>query len=210
MALSVTIEIGAGADSERELARRIAALESGRLNAQIGRGVGNLMAQHFFHLDGKRANALGGKRTNFYADAAKAVSSRGDAEGAVVTVAQQGIAQRIYGGVIRPRAGKYLTIPAHAEAYGRRAREFGNLEFRSIGNGRGMLFVNPNKEARSKFKRNARVEAAGDGRLKVMYWLVPQAVQKADPDVLPGESAIRATIAGVVEMAFRRRKGGAA
>jgi hypothetical protein len=207
MALSITVDISKAAlKAPAEVARRVAVLRGAALNRQIGRGVAGLFSDHFRYLDATRPNALGGNRTHFYGDAAKAVSSDGDNEGATITVAQQGIRQRLQGGTIRPGAGKkYLTIPARAEAYGRRAREFHDLKFVKLKNGRGMLVAGELTGLTGKMnKKGEVVERPGTEDGVVMYWLVPSVVQKADPSVLPPGAAIRGMVQHVIDQAFYR------
>jgi hypothetical protein len=210
MALSLHVDISKEAErAPAELQRRIAALRGARLNTQIGRGVAELFKDHLFELDRTRPNALGGKRTHFYADAAKATSSEGDDAGATITVAQQGIRQRLEGGEIRAQNGKYLTIPARAEAYGRTAREFRNLVFIKLSGDRAML-VEAN--SRDVSFRGGKAKGGKERGGLVYFWLVPSVHQKGDRTVLPAEAKIRARVLEIVNIAFRRlaRPGGAA
>jgi hypothetical protein len=89
--------------------------------------VRTLVQDHLGALDANRANQLGGKRTHFYAAAARGVSYATGSEGVDISIHQTGIAQRYFGGTIKPVNSKYLTIPADPESYGHRAGEFNNL-----------------------------------------------------------------------------------
>ncbi|MCM3413525.1 hypothetical protein [Metabacillus litoralis] len=60
-----------------------------------------------------------------------------------------------FGMTIKPKNGKYLTIPANREAKGKRAREFSDLYFLPTDNGNGLLVRNKGKD-----------------RIEVMYVLV--------------------------------------
>ena len=82
---------------------------------------------------------------------------------------QAGIAQRYFGGDIDAKAGGYLTIPALAAAYGRRAREF-DLRF--------VIFGNTGKVA--------LLDAEGE----VYYWLVRHVTQSGDATILPTEEEV--------------------
>src|SRR5712692_8801431 len=93
----------------------------------IGRAVVQLVQHHFLRLNSSRANPLGGPRSNFYAQAARNTRYDVLTDGVLVSVSQIGIRQRLEGGEILPRNAKYLALPAIAEAYGKRAREFPNL-----------------------------------------------------------------------------------
>lgn len=207
MALSIKVDVSQAAlQAPAGVRTRAAALKGARLNTQIGRGVAELFKEHFFELDRERPNALGGQRSHFYGDAAKATSSSGDESGATVTVATQGIRQRLLGGTIRAVNGKYLTIPARAEAYGKRAREFKDLRFVKLRGDRAMLVQADSQTVHFGRRKDG---AATPGSVKgglVMYWLVPSVTQGPDRSVIPSESEIRNTIGEVVQAAWQRKE----
>lgn len=204
MALTLEYDVSGLFEATRDMEARIKALQGARLNVQIGRGVANLFRDHLFKLNGQRANALGGKRTNFYSDAAKATHSSGNDSEAVVTISQQGIRQRLLGGTIRPTGGKkYLTIPARAEAYGRRAGEFQDLQFVKLKNGTAMLIAGGGTGLKLNSKGEA-VTRKGFEEGLVMFWLVPSVVQRPDRSVLPSDEAIYAAIRGTVQAAWKQ------
>jgi hypothetical protein len=209
MGLSITVDISKAAENApAEVLRRARALQGKRLNTQIARGVQQLFQKHFFALDSSRANGLGGQRTHFYADAAKATSSEGTESEAIITVAQQGIRQRRFGGTIKARPGSWLTIPARAEAYGRRAREFHDLHFVKLKNGNAMLIAGGATGLTGKFnKKGEAIERGGSEEGVVMYWLVPSITQDADPSVLPTETEVRDIVRGVINAAWQRKDG---
>lgn len=130
------------------------------------------------HLQAKNAlpNKRGWKKTNFYARARRTVTSRADTTRGVVEIALEGMRQRRFGGIIRPVNAKTIAIPALEIAYGRRAREFSNLQFRPINRGRlvGMLY------------RKA------EGRQIPVFWLLKYVTQVEDPTVLPTDDEMRA------------------
>jgi hypothetical protein len=141
-----------------------------------GRAAANTVQKHLRGLDRTRSNDLGGRRSHFYSLAALATSFTTDDQGAIVTVAHLGIAQRYYGGTIRPINAKALAIPARAEAYGRRPRDADNPQD---------LFVRPGRAGRTA------VLARRQGkRLEVWYWLVKSVTQDPDLTVLPREEEI--------------------
>jgi len=142
-------------------------LKSPELKEIIGRAARNKIRAHLFALNSSRANRLGGKRTNFYAHAARSTHHRATSDGALVSINHVGIAQRRFGGTIRPRASKMLTIPAHPAAYGRRAREIPGLK------------LVPFKKAPALMKDDT-----------VYYWLARSVTQQPDPSVLPTESEL--------------------
>ena len=93
------------------------------------------------------------------------------------------VAQKYYGGVIKPGPGKKaLAIPVNAAAYGRLARGFKGLKLVRSGKGsnRSAVLVAIGEA------KNGQKRAVGE----VMFILVKQVVQKADPHTLPSDSAL--------------------
>ena len=167
-----------------------------------GSSVMRLIIDHLAGLNEERANALGGRRTHFYAKAAKATSYAVRPGGATVSISKTGFAQRLFGGEIRPVNSKYLTIPARAEAHGRRAREFDNLEILFGRNGPYALAERHFTELRwrQKTKRGKGVKsvykyaaAGADRGGGVFYWLVKSVTQDPDPTVLPQMDVLLST-----------------
>jgi hypothetical protein len=108
---------------------------------------------------------------NFYGRAARATSSGVQGSAAFVSVDQEGIALRRFGGTVKPRNGQYLTIPAIDAAQGKRAREFSDLHFRKNSGDGGRLC---------------------DQTGRVYYWLVKQSTHQPDEAVLPTDGEIQA------------------
>lgn len=67
---------------------------------------------------------MNGKCTNIIAKAGKATRYETTERGVLVTISNAAIAARYFGATIRPVKGKFLTIPARTEAYGKTAGEF--------------------------------------------------------------------------------------
>jgi hypothetical protein len=121
------------------------------------------------------ARSLGAAPTGFYERAAEAVQSpQLESDGVSISIDHEGLAQRYFGGSIAARAGGYLTIPARAEAYGHRAREFKDLQFLLFPSGLAALVQ--------------KGEPAHEG--SVYYWLVRSVYQSQDETVLPTEEEI--------------------
>lgn len=175
-----------------------------RINPVLARAAVNVTREHLFRLNGERANALGGQRTNFYAQAARGTNFEVTATGFLLSVNQVGIRQRFFGGTIEPKGGKkYLTIPMRAEAYGRRAREFNNLRFAMVaGIGPALVEAEATTLKRTRSKKDgvstSRLKSAGETGGGVMYRLVRKVTQRADPTVMPsgGEYAVALGAAG--------------
>ena len=98
----------------------------------------------------------------------------------MLSVEHNAIAMRYYGGRINPANRKFLTIPANAKAYGRRAREFGSTLAVMVRRKQGK--ITPIALIDKKYKKKKRIPRGG-----VYYWLVRSVTQKADPSVLPTE-----------------------
>lgn len=218
MSLGVVISTaGAGPRVAGAIAR---AVQGARLQQVIGRAAVNAIRTHLFTVNVARPNALGGKRTNFYASAARGTSFTAVADGVVVSVSNVGIRQRILGGTIRPRTAKFLTIPATAEAHGKRASEFDDLVV--VFGSRGQ----PIALAHALFRRTRAQLAAIPASRRVgmtrtagqhggiVFWLRRSVTQAPDPSVLPTEAEIyRAAgvaVDAVVLRAVARAQGGAA
>lgn len=106
----------------------------------------------------------------------RAVSTQ--VEGAVAMPRE--VAQRYYGGPIRPTGGrKYLAIPANRTAYRRSPRSFQDLFFAVFG-GKPVL---------------AR---ASKSHTEVMYWLVRGVTQRGNPRVLPPQDVLGRHVERVV------------
>lgn len=87
------------------------------------------------------AEALGASPTGYLTKRAELVSYTASSTGVELAVTGA-IFRRVFGPVtIKPVAGKMLTIPWRAEAYGRRAREFGDLFVYVSKRGKGLAFL---------------------------------------------------------------------
>ena len=164
----------------------------------IGNSGRKIVSDHLTALDARRRNRLGGRRTHFYSDAAKSTNWRITSNGVQIAINHVGMAQRYFGGTIKPVNKKRLTIPADADAYGKRAREFGKLDI--VFGRKGVVGLA--KPRKGKAKRGQR---AG----KVLYWLVKSVTQEADKTVLPTDKEIAAGVTDDVraylEMQEKRR-----
>jgi len=127
------------------------------------------------------------RRSQFYARASEATNYRLTTNGVTVSITQQGIAQRFFGGWIFPVNSDWLTIPARDEAYGRRAREFSNLTFIILAQG-GAALISFEPVAKKK-KGELRAGTSHDTGT-VFFWLKKSVYQNPDPTVLPPDDKI--------------------
>ncbi|QBG47812.1 hypothetical protein EGM51_10570 [Verrucomicrobia bacterium S94] len=129
----------------------------------------NVVKAHFLKLEKERHR--GTSPFHFYRQAAS--STKGEVRGrqAVVNIDHVGIGLRRFGGTVRPRIAKYLTIPVDPAAHGRRVREFGDSASWVINrrSGKGVVTLGS----------------------RVLYAVTTQAVHRPDPSVLPTDKDIR-------------------
>jgi hypothetical protein len=194
--------IGVKVDDKRLNDLRNRAIEAGETDnvLRVGiRGVANFLRDWFFGLDKTRANKFGGARTHFFANTARAIQTP-EVKGTVssVSINQVGLAQRIFGGIIRAGQGissltgaitKFLAIPARAEAYGKTPGQFHDLQFvrEKRGNG-GAMLVQTMQTVVSFGKKGVR--KVGERGGLVMFWLVKQVNQPGDSSILPSDEAV--------------------
>ncbi|MBI4027887.1 MAG: hypothetical protein HY360_23080 [Verrucomicrobia bacterium] len=194
-----------------EIIGKFVPLNMERVRSVGGRALVNTLRAHFFRLDRERANQLGGKRTHFYGQVARSVQDpRLDGDTINVSINHIGIAQRYFGGEITPKKAKYLTIPARAEAYGKRAREFDDLQI-LFGRGgpvalvqREQLEITLGRKRKKGDRKVETEEIVGGG---IFYWLVKSVTQKPDPTILPPENELLADARAAALAEINRQRG---
>ncbi len=175
-------------------------LQGRNINPVIARAAANTVRAHLFDLDRQRINKFGAARSHFYSQAAKSVHHEIGPDSVAVHISHIGAAQRYYGGTIRRLRAKALTIPACAEAYGKRAREFNHLMFTLLGGKGGKpALVEADRTAIKISKKTGKVKAEFKPGGKVYYWLVPKAVQQKDPFMLPTTLQMTAALTNALE-----------
>lgn len=175
----------------------------------IGRSANNTIREHLFGLNQSRPNALGGRRTQYYAQAARSTQFQIEGDTVVVSTNQIGIAQRYYGGTIKPKTAKFLTIPVHPAAYGKRAREF-DLELVFGHGGQPIALATKASGSVSTLDSRGRIRK-GHGFGEIYFRLAKSITQQADPTVLPYdelvESRIDKDVASFLDRAAQRTGG---
>src|SRR5690606_12362507 len=129
-----------------------------RLQSTIGLAAVDVTQRHLVQLGATRPNKLGAPSTGFYKAASESVHWRAEGETVTVSISHVGIAQRYYGGTITAKNAQYLTLPAIAEAHGKRAREFPDLDF-AVLDGRAALVRRA--QTRIGFRADRRKGRAG-------------------------------------------------
>ena len=146
---------------------------NGPLGRVLGRAAGNVLKAHFRARNSKQSNKLGGKRTNFWSRVAQSVqTAKMERAKIVVPINHPAINQKVFGGTIRARKGKNISIPIHKDAHGKSPRVFSNLIFAISSRGNKLL--------------GAKV--AG---VMIWYYVLKKSVtQSADPDALPTDAEV--------------------
>ena len=169
-------------------------------------------------------NKLGGRRTNYWGRIAQKINP-GDclqvqANSATVTLGgptMPGL-MRAFGDITifpgtKTAGVKYLAIPARAESYGMRAREFGNLVRFWKGKGRvgGLAEAVTTTRTRKTSKGEKGSEYFRPGL--IMYWFADSVTVPQDRSILPSEQewseSVNAGATDWVNLELRKIKGGA-
>lgn len=181
-----TVRLGAWASKVGGAGRRL--LFSAAANA-----VSILVRSHLSKLGSwkhQSAENLGAQPTGFLQKAARGtVHHANDTGGEVIIPAPLGRA--FHDVEIRPKEAPYLTIPASAEAYGKRA---------------GVLAALGWKIWRPK-KRDFLMGSVNGEDPKILYWLKESVRQKQDRELLPNDKSMQeAANAGVIAALTEMRR----
>ena len=160
------------------------------LDKAIAHDMTTMTQAHLRALGEARPNELGGRSSRYYEQAA--LNTRGDATPGEIKISIQQIGMNLHyhGGTVFPKVAKWLGIPATAETYGKRAREFDNLKFVKFSDTLAALLVG--KGGTERFDRGGRKAVKGAGKSaagKVMYWLKKSTEHQPDHTVIPNENA---------------------
>ncbi len=208
MSTELRLDVSGDQQISQHLASLREAIDPRRLNQRIGLDVTNLFQGHYRSLP---SNKMGGKTTNFWKGAARSTHFKPDDKGVAVITSQQGVLQRLRGGVIRAVHAKFLAIPARAEAYGKSPRDFDNLHFVPTRSG-GMLVESDAtkvKLGRKKKDGSRTVTNLGTTGGGVMFWLRKSVNQIADPNVIPTDERIGEAVRFAVQDHLSLLTGGA-
>lgn len=122
------------------------------------------------------ASRLGAKPTGHFQKIAAAVESHANDSEAYITVPSwSGLSRAFRDVTIEPTSGKkWLTIPATAAAYGRRAGDFSDLKFVPLGKDLAALMT----------------RAKSDAKMTPVFWLKKRIFQKQDRSLLPSDELL--------------------
>lgn len=180
----------------------------------VGRAAAETTREHFRQKNltadtHRSANIIGAKPSGLFNDFRNATSFEASGSDPAVVVRHPAIRQRIEGGRIEPGPGKeFLTEPAQAIAYGKRAREFPNLVFAwasHLQTGRtGFALVAPSaiskevgRARRDGTKRTKEIAPSG-----VYFWLIRSATQRGDAGAIPSADQMQEGIASRLDGYF--------
>lgn len=204
--MSVLIIKSEGLNEVGDSINRLASEATGNSVKQaMGGAVRLKLINHFTELESdglhhRSADRLGAEHSGFWADAARNVQvPQIEGDNIAIGINKLGLRLRYYGGTVTPgkslswKTGKptqWLSIPAVADAYGKRTQEFdfsaggvGNLHF---------VFFRPdlaalveNLASVIKKGRNGVYKHVASTIGTVIFWLKKSLTYKADPTVLP-------------------------
>jgi len=147
---------------------------------------------HYFEVNGRTSNKLGGTRTNFWNKVADTVSTQPPGTDSIkIGIAHPAIGQKVYGGEIRAKRHKHLAIPLTAEAYNHpspRLNFWSGKLFPLFANGKLML-----------------AEKGPNGSIQPQFWLPVSVRQKPDPDALPPRGPMQNALSRASESFINRK-----
>lgn len=146
-----------------------------KANAEAGRAAANLIREHFRQRNLSIKRPEGRKSSNYWGNAAEAISSDADSQAAYVHIRHPGIALHYYGGTVYPRNADNLCIPLRNELYGVWPSE-------AFQSGEDKTFKWTNKKTGKAF-----IATSEDGKLTLHYLLLKSTEHTPDRSVLPAE-----------------------
>lgn len=192
MSIGITIDVRDAAVRQRIDLFLQRLTDRTELHGAIGDRAQKLTRSHLVAIAQSRhatAERLGAAPSGHWAQAAEKTTFTANAQSATVSIRQPGIGRVAHDVTIAPGAGKtYLTIPAIAAAYNRRAPTVPDLTM--------MIRW---KDGRRRAVALAKVEGKGKARTEtVWYWLVKSVRQKQDRTLLPSDDEyLLSALAGV-------------
>ena len=165
----------------------------------IASAIGEETRRHFVEREGM-PNSKGWPKQHFFDKARRQTHVSSTSSDATVTVSLVGFATHFLGKpeVIRPVNSQFLTIPARAEAYGRRAREFNDLVFAIVPNesGRMQPALIQAQQTVFGFGRKKKggirdVKNVNEVGGAVFFWLARKVKTKPHPEAFPSDDKLR-------------------
>lgn len=147
-----------------------------------------IRTEYYAEKNDREPNRLGGRRTNFWSDVGRSVSKPVIRNlSAIIRIKDPRIAQKVFGGPIRPKRSKFLTIPISQESHGLRVSVFERKT------GKKLFRI------KSK-KGNFLLVESVDGGIIPHYSLKQEVDQKPWPGALPKDQEMQERFeAGAIE-----------
>lgn len=155
-----------------KLKRRLA--NKSAINRALSRAVANLFRKHFRKLSGTNKNRFGVKNS-FWRRMRDSVTEESTPTVAAVSM-DRAVALRKFGGTVVPTGSRrFLTIPIHRDAYGKKATEFEDSYVITT-------------------KRNKKFIAidGDDGDPKFLYLMTESTQHKPNSDATPDDESVKA------------------
>lgn len=192
-----------------EIQRQIREYDSPEiLLAALGKRLETDLRKHFLDRNSE-PNQRNWPKKNFWSRIASATALESvSGNEAVVAISDPAINQKVHGGTITPKRGKYLAIPARGEAYA--AGSPRRFDFLQVIFGRGRrpvaLAERPRTDIRwgGRNKKGQRRVTEGHTRPGglVWYWLTKSVTQGPDRRALPEPGVIYAGISETIREFF--------
>lgn len=154
-------------------------------------------AERFMKREGPRlaagkhrtAETLGATPTGHLGEAYEGIEGISDATAATLLVPAASRLRAAFGAyVLTPKKSEFLTLPAHREAYGRRAREFDDLFPMRVGPKQTLVLarrVEGSRDESLRTRTNQRRQSRRFTQAEIMYVLVTKANIPADETLIP-------------------------
>ena len=168
-----------------------------------GRELHNVLRKHFREKDRTDINKLApNRRQHFWLQVMRSVNNpvQSGYNQVSVRVSDPRIAQKVFGGLIKAKRSKLLTIPASPEAYGRTAETFERET------GRKLFLIKVGGTKANASSSLVLASAMGNHRFQVEYNLTPRVKQDKDPTALPSEEEMEKSILARAQKAADRQQ----
>ena len=171
------------------------------LNAVLGKR-GEIELRNWFEKRNAEPNKRDWPKQGFWERIRTATAFAGaDEKAARIVIADPAINQKIFGGTITPKEGKYLALAAIAEAYGKSPLLFYFLKIHRFRSG-ALALVEEDRTLisfkRGRGKKKGQVKLVNKGRTqtrgRVWYWLARSVTQRPDERALPTEQEFLAAL----------------
>ncbi len=225
MSVSVTVRMEGASLAGFAVRAAVSPQRIAALNRVMAERLADELKEHFLRRN-QEPNKMSAPKSGFWADVAKATGvASADERGAVVSVAEERFRIHFYGGVVKPKTARALTIPLIKEARGMFVRDYERTTGKKLFSlpGVNVLFERAGANAdrstvgdqRGRTQVKGRTKAVGiRGRtpLRAVYALAKSARIRRDPDAIPDTAKLAAALAEEGEdfLAREKRRGGAA